>query len=238
MKGRQLRFAVRRPRQPPTSPRSVSRRDVPCSVQIGVGRVPAGPAPEDGLALTRLPVYGPALRATPARERGGHVFQPSCCLVLHPGGEHAPPGGEDRPVQPCLLPHVAAWPLDRALGGAGHVPYVQVLAADQVVVPCDLGGPLLHPVPAGVGVARVRPSQPRLELGATDGAAPGPVQPALQPLDAAGGRGLVAAAVRQHQRHRHPRSIPTTSPVPGPGIDGGAAQKATCQRPARSRVTR
>src|SRR4029450_6123073 len=171
MEGRQLRFAVQRPGQPPTSPRSVSRRDVPCSVQIGVGRVPAGPAPADGLAPPPPPVPGPALRATPARERGVHLLQSSCCLVLQPGGEHAPPGGEDRPVQPRLLPDVAAWPLDRALGGAGHVPYIQVLDADKVIAPRDLGGPLLHPVPAGIGVARMRRSQPRLELRTTRGAA-------------------------------------------------------------------
>ena len=35
-----------------------------------------------------------------------------------------------------------------------------------------------------------------------------------------------------------PRSIPTTSPVPGPGTGPGMTANATCQRPARSRVTR
>ena len=35
-----------------------------------------------------------------------------------------------------------------------------------------------------------------------------------------------------------PRSMPTTSPVPGPGMGVGIAANATCQRPARSHVTR
>jgi hypothetical protein len=35
-----------------------------------------------------------------------------------------------------------------------------------------------------------------------------------------------------------PRSMPTTSPLPGAGTGAGMAAKATCQRPARSIVTR
>ena len=35
-----------------------------------------------------------------------------------------------------------------------------------------------------------------------------------------------------------PRSIPTTCPLPGAGTGAGIAAKATCQRPARSQVTR
>ena len=35
-----------------------------------------------------------------------------------------------------------------------------------------------------------------------------------------------------------PRSIPTTSPVPGPWTGSGMTANATCQRAARSRVTR
>jgi hypothetical protein len=35
-----------------------------------------------------------------------------------------------------------------------------------------------------------------------------------------------------------PRSIPTTWPLPGAGTGAGITAKATCQRPARSIVTR
>jgi hypothetical protein len=35
-----------------------------------------------------------------------------------------------------------------------------------------------------------------------------------------------------------PRSIPTVCPLPGAGTGSGRAAKATCQRPARSQVTR
>jgi len=35
-----------------------------------------------------------------------------------------------------------------------------------------------------------------------------------------------------------PRSIPTTRPLPGAGIGSGIVANTTCQRPARSRVTR
>ena len=100
-----MRFAVHRPGNPVASPRShgVPRRDVPGRVHVSVAGVTAGSAPEDGLALARLPVHLPARRAPLARERGFDLLHPAGRLVLQPAHQQAPPRPQDAPVQPGLL---------------------------------------------------------------------------------------------------------------------------------------
>jgi hypothetical protein len=198
-----LRFAVHRLGQRQASPRGVSRRDVPCSVVVGVGEVSAGPAPEGGLALASPPIHGPALRATLARICGIDLLDPAPGLVLKSGGKHAPPGSEDRTVQACLLTNVATGLRDGAPGRAGHARHVQVLNPDQVVAAGDLGRYLLHPISPRIGIAGVQPRMPRLELRPTVGAALGPRQTALQPLHVSVGRSLVRVPVGQGECHRH-----------------------------------
>ena len=99
-----MRFAVHGPGNPVASPRShgVSRRDVACRVHVGVAGETAGRAPEDGLALARLPVHVPARRAPLARERGSDLLHPARGLVLQPAYQQAPPRAQDPPVQPGL----------------------------------------------------------------------------------------------------------------------------------------
>jgi hypothetical protein len=181
----------------------VSRRDVPGSVVVGVGTVPAGPTPESSLALASLPIHGPAPRATLAGVGGLDLLDPAAGLVPKPGGEHAPPGSENCTVQAGLLPDVVTRLRSGAPGRASHPPHVQVLKADQVVAPGDLGRHLLRPVPPRIGVAGVQPRQLGLDLGAAVGAALGARQATLQPLHVAVSRGLVGAPVRQGERHRH-----------------------------------
>src|SRR5690606_22246048 len=106
--------------------------DVPGRVHISVGGVSAGPAPVTCLALARFPVHDPARRATLARVRGIDLHDPSRSLVLQAGYELSPPGGEDAPVEPRLLPDVTARRVEGAFRRADHVGDLQVLDDDHV----------------------------------------------------------------------------------------------------------
>jgi len=105
-----LRFAVHGPGIPEASPRShgVPRRDVPGRVHISIADVPAGRAPEDGLALARPPVHQPARRTPLARERWLDPFHPAWRFLLD---ARAAARAVPRAGQPSLQP-----PPPRALG--------------------------------------------------------------------------------------------------------------------------
>jgi hypothetical protein len=240
-----LRFAVRRLGIPEASPRShrMPCGDVPGRVHVSVQRVSAGHAAEQGLALAAACCDVPARRATLARVRGTYFLHPAGGLVLQAADQQAPPRSHDFPVETGLGPHVPARLPDRAPGGAGHDPDLEILDTDHVEPPCDVRRGLLAPVLADVRTAGLEPGsrvpdplaafRAALTLASfrssrrsrTRCGARRPGQCSSSPVD----RAALTAT---------PRSTPTLSPVPGPLTGFGRTANATCQRPARSSFTR
>jgi hypothetical protein len=240
-----MRFAVHGPGCPVASPRShgVPRRDVNGRVHISVTGETAGSAPEHGLALTRAPVHPPARRAPLARKRGSDLLHPARGLLLQSPHQQPPPGPQYLAVEPGLGADVAARVLPGAFRGPGHVRYLQVLDPDKVEPPCEIRACLLGPVFAPVGLAGLQPGDrvlgrprrfdPRLaracvrcsrrSLVCSRAVRPGACS--IWPVD----RAAETAT---------PRSMPTVCPLTGAGTGAGITAKATCQRPARSRVIR
>ena len=147
-----MRFAVHGAGCPVASPRShgVPRRDVPGRVHISVTGEVAGRARKTRLTLARLRVHVPARRAPLAGEVRLDLLDPARSFVLQPAHQQAPPGPQDPPVQPGLLPDVPAGSTRRAFRGPGHGPDLQVLDPDHVEPPRDVRAGLLRPVPAPV----------------------------------------------------------------------------------------
>src|SRR5216683_3192099 len=186
----QLRFAVHGPGYPVASPRShgVPRRDVPGRVHVSVAGETAGRAPEDGLALARLPIHVPARRAALAGERGVDLLHPAGRLVLQPAHQQSPPRPHDLAVEPGFLAHVPARVLPRAFRGSGHVPDLEVFDPDQVKSARDVSAGLLRPVLAPIRLAGAQPGYGQLDPGPPVRSWPGAGEPALkapQPLSAA-----------------------------------------------------
>ncbi len=124
-----LRFAVHRPAGGVASPRSHPRGfppmpqgDAACRVHVGVRLTPAGPAAEDGVVLTRLPIPNPAGVTGLRRPRRVDLLAPAGGFLFQPGDKQPPAVSENAPVQPGFLPHMPARLLDRATGRTGHGP--------------------------------------------------------------------------------------------------------------------
>ena len=154
-----MRFAVHPPAQRRASPRShgMPCRDVACRVHVGVAGVSAGPAAEDGLALARLGIHGPAYRARLARVRGIDSLDSADGLILQSTCQQAPAGSKNRSVEVGLGGHIAPGHGKTSPGRAGHVPDLQVLNSDHVESHGQAGGHLLGPVPARVGLSGPQP---------------------------------------------------------------------------------
>ena len=178
-----MRFAVHRPGIPEASPRShgVPRRDVDGRVHVRVAGETAGSAPEARLTLTRVPVHLPARRAPLARERMSDLLHPSGRLVLQPAHQQPPPRTQDPPVQPGLLPDVAAGITPGAFRGPGHVTDLQVLHPDQVEPARDVRAGLLRPVLAPVGLPGLQAGDRVPDPAAAVRAPPSAGKRALQP---------------------------------------------------------
>ena len=241
----QLRFAVHRPGNPVASPRShgVPRRDIPGRVHISVAGETAGSAPEDGLTLTRVPVHLPARRAPLARERGSDLLHPARAPFPPAGAPADPTRTAGCPGSARPWPDVPARVLPRAFRGAGHVRDLQVLGPDQVEPPREIRAGLLRPVLTPVRLPGAQPGDRVLD----------PAAAVRSPLRAGelrcSRRSLVRSrALRPGQCSKSPvdraaatatpRSMPTAWPLPVREPARGTAAKATCQRPARSIVTR
>jgi hypothetical protein len=182
-----LKFAVHRPGIPDASPRShgVPRRDVLGRVQVGVADVPAGHAAEQGLALAAARCDVPARRATLARERGIDLLHPARRLFLQAAHQQAPGRGEDAPVQPGFGLDIPARPGGGAPGRAGHVTNFEVLDADHVEPPGQIGGGLLGPILARIRLPDSQRGNGPLHPGAAVRATPGPGQLALEAAEPA-----------------------------------------------------
>ena len=239
-----MRFAVHWPGSPVASPRShgVPRRDVDGRVHIGVAGVSAGSAPEGGLALARLRVHLPARRAALARERGTDVLHPARRLVLQAADQQAPSGRQDAPVQGRLArtfrPGLSEVPrADRV------ILLMKVFDSDRVEPPGDIRAGLLGPVLAPVGFVGAQPGESQPHPAAAVRAAPRPGQLPLQPPPARAlphGQAGDAKQVpsRQGRGHCHAPVDAHDLAVTRCRNRSGITAKATCQRPARSIVTR
>jgi hypothetical protein len=165
-----LRFTVHQPGQRPASPRGHGTpcRDSACCdvfgrVHVSVARVVAGDAHEQRLALATVRSDIPTRRATLAGERWINLGHSTWSLVFQAGNQESPTRGQDRPVQPGLLPHVAAGALDGAFRGPGHVPDFQILDPDQIEPARQTGGSLLHPILAPSGLPGFQPGDGGLD---------------------------------------------------------------------------
>ena len=149
----------------------------------------------------------------------------------------------DCAVEPTFLGHSHARLFDGATRGPRHRPHVQRLDPDHVEPPRDVGGgfldPVLTPIPLTGFQLRDRPFRPLTTAGATLG--PGkPLLQHSQPLGLTAGQTRCVQQFAGGQRGRHGYAAVDAdhAAVPGPEIGSGICANATCQRPARSRVTR
>ena len=241
-----MRFTVRRPPNGEVSPcgHRPSGGDVACGVDVGVA--PTGSADfalEDRLALAVPGSDVPARGATLRRIRGRDLLDPTVSLVLQTRDELTPATSADRTVEPTLLGHSRARLRDGAARGAGHRPHIKGLDSYHVEPAREHGARLLDPVFAPVPVAglqlRDRPFRFLAAVGASHTAGEALLQH-LQPLRLTPERlGTCSSSpVDSAADTATPRSMPTTLQSPGPQIGSGMRANATCQRPARSRVTR
>jgi hypothetical protein len=183
----ELRFAVQRPGNPEASPRShgMPCRDVLSCVHIRVIGVSARPAGEDGLALTRPRIDGPASRTALGRIGGIDFLDPARGLILQPTGQQPPAAGQHPSVEPSLLPDVPPRLGHGAFGRPSHIGDPQVLETDQVVTASEIGRGLLTPVFPQVNPASLQPCDLQFDAGASMGATLGTRQSALQQHQAA-----------------------------------------------------
>src|SRR5690242_14717008 len=217
--------------------------DVPSRVNVCVAGVSAGGAPEDGLALTRLRVHPPARRAALTRERGTDLLHSAGCFLLQASDQQAPTGRQDAAVQSGLLSDAPTRIGGRPMGRSGHVLDLEVLDLNQVEPPRDGRGGLLCPVLTPVGLAGAQPGNGALHADTTVRSAPrrANLRSSRRSLRRCRPSNLGACSRSPVERAADtatPRSIPTTWPFLGAATGAGTAAKATCQRPARSRVTR
>ncbi len=203
-----MRFTVHRPGNPVASPRShgVPRRDVPGRVHVSVAGVSASGAPEDGLALTRLPVHLPACRASLARMVRLDLLHPAGRLILQAANQPTPPGPHDATVKSTLGTDVPARIIPGPLRRARHAPDLQVLNLDHVKPARQVCAGLLDPVLEPVGLAGAQPgsSQPNLRAAfrAATGAGELPFKPP-QPLSLRPGQARDAQQFTGRQGRRY-----------------------------------
>ena len=233
-------------RSPVTAQRfhGVPRRDVAGRVHVSVAGETAGYAPERRLALAGFPGDVPARAAALRGERGRYLLHPPGGLVLQPVDRAAP-------SRPCRCPGCGRPSARRsgrarpwAPGGPRHALDVEVLDADHVEAPREVRGGLLRPVLAPVRLPRFQPRHRGLRLAAAAratlrpgescarrsaaAAPPARTGGTVQHLSGGQGGADLDAPVDPHDR---------AGPRPWHGAAGITAN-ATCQRPARSRVTR
>ena len=203
-----MRFAVHRPGIPVASPRShdVPRRDVPSCVHVSIVGITAGGAPEDGLALTRVPVHLPARRALLARERGVYLLHSAGSFLLQATNKQAPSRPHDGSIKSGLLADVAARVLPCACSRLGHVPDLEVLYPDQVKPAGNVRTGLFGPVLAPICVAGAQSGDRMLHTCTALRLAPCTGQLPLQPPQPPSLQGSKPGHVQQlssRQRRRH-----------------------------------
>ena len=154
-----MRFAVHGPGYPVASPRShgVPRRDIDRRVHVRVAGETAGSAPEDGLTLAQVPVHPPA-RRTPLARQSGLIFSTRPGALCSSRRTSRPQPDRRMPrFSPAFSRTFRAGVTPGAFREPGHVSDLQVFDADHVEAPRDIGGRLLGPVLAPVGLAGLAP---------------------------------------------------------------------------------
>jgi hypothetical protein len=181
-----LRFAVHRLGNPIASPRShgVPRRDVSCRIYVSIEGETAGGTPEDGLALTRLPIHTPACATALAREHGIDLLHPTRSLLIQAADQQPPSRREDLPVESGFWTYTLPGVVSGSLGAPGHVLDAQLLDANQIKSASHVRADLLTPVLAGIDLPGPKTGDGNLGLGATVTAASRVGQPALQQAQA------------------------------------------------------
>ena len=187
-----------------------------------------------------VPARGASLR----RIGGRDLLDPAVSLVLQTRGEQPPSTAADRAVQPAFLRNAHTGLLDGSPRRSGHRPHVEGFDPDRVEAARNVSGGFLDPVLAPVDLTgfqlRDRRSCSGASVGATRGrgraaaAAPSTAWPHL-------GSDQVRAAVRRSTApppRQHPDRCPPRCHPAAPRSESGMWANATCQRPARSRVTR
>jgi hypothetical protein len=241
-----LRFTVHRPANAEVSPccHRPSGGDVACGVHVSITRTrAAGDALENRLALAvfrrDMPTPGASLR----RVRSGDEVEPPGGFVLQPGNQRAPPLAVNLSVEATLLRDVGAGAFTRAARRPGHATHIQLLGTDGREAPRHIGGGFSTQSRrrsvsrarnlAMASFVRTRRCDPRrARASRCCNRRSRFVSPARRP------GAWRSSPVDSAADTVTPRSIPTTLPSSGPGIDSGMAAKAMCQRPDRSKVTR
>ena len=187
-----------------------------------------------------VPTRGAPLR----RVRSRDLLDPADRLVLQTPQNLAPTTSADRAVQPTFLSDSNTRLLGGAMRRASHRPHVRnYLHPDHVEPPRDVSGGFLtqslrrslsrafsFAIARFVFSRRLDPHLQRASrccntLNRFDSPRRRPGAYSSSPVDSAADTTT-------------PRSMPTTLASPGPQIELGMCANATCQRPARSRVTR
>ena len=241
-----MRFTVRRPPigEVSTCGHRPSGGDVLCSVDVGVAPAgSAGLALENRLALAVAGSDVPARRASLRRIGGRDLLDPTVGLVLQARGEQPPTAATDRPVQSALLSNTHTRLLDSSPRSAGHRPHVEGFDPDRVEAARNFSGGFLDPVLAPVGLTglqfrdrrfvRARRLEPRLARASRCCSTFNRLASPAVRLGACSSSPVDSAADTAT-----PRSMPTTLPSRARRSESGMWANATCQRPARSRVTR
>ena len=205
-----MRFAVRRPGTPETSPRShgVPRRDVLRRIYVSVAGETAGSAHEARLALARLRVYMPARRAAQARVMRLDLLDPANCLFTQSADKEAPSRSHDLPIETGLRMDVPARIPCSTPSRARHVRNLEILDPDHIESPSQVRTGLLRPVFPPVRLADLQLGDSQLHPCAAIRAATSPGKLALQAPHALAqpcgqARGVQQFPSRQGGRHRH-----------------------------------
>ena len=241
-----MRFTVRRPPIGEVSPccRRPSGGDVACSVDVGVAPSgAAGLALEDRLALAVSGCDVPARGASLRRVRSRDLLDPTRSLVLQARDQLAPATSADRAVEPTFLGHSGTRLFDAAARRPGHRRHVKLLDSDHVEPPCQVGAGFLDPVLSPIPVTGPQFLDRPFRLLTAVGAALGAGKPLLQhrqPPRLTGSQtgGVQQFAGRQRSRHHNTAVDADHAAITRTRDRVGICANATCQRPARSRVTR
>jgi hypothetical protein len=156
-------------------------RDVPGRIHVSVASVPAGHAGEECLTLAILFGGVPACTTALTGVRGIDSLYSSRSLFFKATDQQPPAGCQDFTVQPRLLSHILAWPLDGSLDRPGHIPDLQVFNADQIELVGKECGCLLTPIFGDVSLPCSEPRSLHLHMGASVGAWSRACQLALKP---------------------------------------------------------
>ncbi|TQM00306.1 hypothetical protein FB559_6017 [Actinoallomurus bryophytorum] len=160
-----MRFTVHGPAQRPASPRGhrPPDGDVLGRIHVRMIGVPTGATTEDRLALTAFRSTVPTGIANLRSERGIDPLHPARRLVLQTCHQQAPSSSVNGPVQARLGTDVLARDLNGATRGTDHIADLQIFYTDAVETAGKVGGGLLNPIFAPIGLTRPQSTERGLD---------------------------------------------------------------------------